>query len=90
MNTIILALEGLILVTCFFRAVDGFSPYMTKPKGDVSGPDDRQIKRHPSRYYQIEKEGRKRETDAETILQNGGDSQVRTRKKRRSFSYLML
>lgn len=44
MNTIILALEGLILVTCFFRAVDGFSPYMTKPKGDVSGPDDRQIK----------------------------------------------
>lgn len=46
--------------------------------------------RHPSRYYQIEKEGRKRETDAETILQNGGDSQVRTRKKRRSFSYLTL
>ena len=43
MNTLILVLEGVLLVSCFLQRVESFTPWI-KPKGDISGSNSRNIK----------------------------------------------
>ena len=43
MNTLLLVLEGVLLVSCFLQSVEGFTPWI-KPQGDMSSISNRQIK----------------------------------------------
>lgn len=43
MNSLMLALQGALLVSCILQSVEGFTPWM-KPQGDSSSIYDRQIK----------------------------------------------
>ena len=44
MNTLILVLEGVLLVSCFLQGVESFTPWIKPHKGDISRINNDHIK----------------------------------------------